>query len=294
MIGGGYMGLQARTLAELQEQIAAAYPALTPHEQLVAQFIMDNPASVAMLSMRKLADAANVSSYSVIRFFKKFNFSQFDEIKRLATDSLIMNPLNVVERTRDSLANNDAESQSLLATQLNLVLAAARHPDSSELDRLAGIFMKAKINYIIGFRTSSSLAQHFYHCGQNAHKNMLLVTGIGNQSIDNMAEIGSGDVVFVLSFKPYTVMAVKLCMFAKSKGARIVTMTDSKLSPLYRLADDSIFVQADGPSYFNSLVAPVIILERLLGRMHQIGSEKAEIRIKKYRNFHKFLDRHAG
>ena len=99
---------------------------------------------------------------------------------------------------------------------------------------------------------------------------------------------------FVFSFKPYTIMAVKLCMFAKSKGARILAMTDSKLSPLYRLADESIFVQADGPSYFNSLVAPVIILERLLGRMHEIDSEKAALRICKYRNFHKFLDRHTG
>jgi DNA-binding MurR/RpiR family transcriptional regulator len=130
-----------------------------------------------------------------------------------------------------------------------------------------------------------------HYCAQHAHKNMLYVSGISSYSVDQIAGIGAADVVFALSFKPYTQIVVRLCRYAKSRGARIVVMTDNKLSPLYRLADDSVFVAADGPSYFNSMVGPLIILERLLTRMHLLNDEGASARLKSHRALHRFLDK---
>ena len=120
---------------------------------------------------------------------------------------------------------------------------------------------------------------------------MLFISGSENYSIDQIAGIGSGDVLLALSFRPYAQLTIRLCQYAKSRGARIVALTDSKLSPLFRLADESVFVAADGPSYFNSMVGPTIILERLLVRMHRLNEEDAKSRLGTYRSLHKFLDR---
>ncbi len=279
-------------MVELQEAIALHYPDLTAHEQMVGRFIVENPTKVALLSMRKLAQAAAVTPYSVIRFFKKFNFQKFDDIKNLASQGLAIDPLAVLERTRDDLVQKKTkESGGILSTQLNLILTAIKTPTADELDRLAETLMRAKVNYVAGFRTSQALAQHFHYCAQHAHKNILFVSGVSSYSIDQLAQIGPSDVMFALSFKPYTQIIIRLCQYAKNRGAKLVVMTDSKLSPLYRLADESVFVAADGPSYFNSMVGPTIILERLLTRMHVLNEQTAYERLKSHRALHRFLDK---
>ena len=70
-----------------------------------------------------------------------------------------------------------------------------------------------------------------------------------------------------------------------------MALTDSKLSPLFQLADESVFVPADGPSHFNSMVAPTIVLERLLVRMHNLNRAAATGRLMADRSFHRYLDR---
>jgi DNA-binding MurR/RpiR family transcriptional regulator len=280
------------TLHLLHEAIGEQFPILTAQEQLVGKFIVDNPTKVALLSMRKLAVLSNVSPYTVIRFFKKFGFAKFDDLKELSATALSVDPVATLKMVQAKMnATPNVEPGGMLATQLGLILSAINNPDAAELDRLANILTRAKVNYVLGFRASQALAQHFHYCGQHAHKNMLFISGAESYAIDQIAGIGSGDVLMALSFKPYAQLTVRLCQFAKSKGARVVALTDSKLSPLFRLADESVFVPADGPSYFNSMVAPTIVLERLLVRMHRLNDDQAASRLIAHRNLHKYLDR---
>ncbi len=280
------------TLPDLHEIIAEQFPVLTTQEQLVAKFIVENPAKVALLSMRKLAALSNVSPYTVIRFFKKFGFTKFDNLKELSASALTVDPIATLQKAQTQAETTlGVEPGGMLATQLGLILSAINNPDADELDRLASILTRAKVNYVLGFRASQAMAQHFHYCGQHAHKNMLFISGSESYAIDQVAGIGSGDVMVALSFKPYAQLTVRLCQFAKSRGARVVAFTDSKLSPLFRLADESVFVPADGPSYFNSMVAPTIVLERLLVRMHKLNDDQAAHRLIAHRNLHKYLDR---
>ena len=280
------------TLQDLHEIIAEQFPVLTTQEQLVAKFIVENPAKVALLSMRKLAALSNVSPYTVIRFFKKFGFAKFDNLKELSASALTVDPIATLQKAQQQAETKlGVEPGGMLATQLGLILSAINNPDANELDRLARILTRAKVNYVLGFRASQAMAQHFHYCGQHAHKNMLFISGAESYAIDQVAGIGSGDVMVALSFKPYAQLTVRLCQFAKSRGARVVAFTDSKLSPLFRLADESVFVPADGPSYFNSMVAPTIVLERLLVRMHKLNDDQAAHRLIAHRNLHKYLDR---
>jgi RpiR family carbohydrate utilization transcriptional regulator len=155
--------MQIETMSQLQEAIALQYPGLTAHEQKVGAFIVENPTKVALLSMRKLADAAAVSSYTVIRFFKKFGFEKFHDIKILASQALVVDPLSVLERTcEDIVQKNTTELGNIHATQINLILNAIKHPAPQELDRLAKILMSSKVNYVVGFGASQALTEHFH------------------------------------------------------------------------------------------------------------------------------------
>jgi DNA-binding MurR/RpiR family transcriptional regulator len=278
------------SFAALQDAISALYSTLTAQEQVVADAIVRRPSDVAVMSMRKFANANNASPYTAIRLFKKLGLPSYEPIRVLALEALRDDPVATIEQARAVAAASGAGA-AMLGAQLSLVVSATRTPSEEEIDRVARILARAKIVYVIGFRTSQSLAQHFHYCGQHVHKNLLFLSGEGGTPLEALANIGPDDAAFVLSFRPYAAMAVRLCHFARSRGARIVALTDNKLSPLHRLADDSLFVAADGPSYFNSLVGPVIVVERLLARMFDTGDAACGQRRKRVQALQHFIDR---
>jgi DNA-binding MurR/RpiR family transcriptional regulator len=51
--------------------------------------------------------------------------------------------------------------------------------------------------------------------------------------------------------------------YARSRGARIVAITDSELSPLSALADETIMVQTDTPSFFHTMAPAFAAVECL-------------------------------
>ena len=282
--------VRIQDFAALQDQVVARFAAFTAQEQLLAQAILRRPGDVAAMSMRKFAAQAHVSPYTAIRLFKKLGLESYDALRTLALDALREDPAAAIERVRAAAPDEG----DILTSQLTLVVAAAKAPHEADLDRVARILTRAKVVYILGFRTSQALAQHFHYCGVQVHKNLLFLSGEGGLALDALANIGADDVVFALSFRPYAALAVRLCQFARGRGARIVALTDNKLSPLHRLADDSLFVAAEGPSYFNSLVGPVIVVERLLARMYDSSDEAAALRRKRVQALQAYLDRGRG
>ena len=270
-----------------EKKLSDEFSSLTKQEQQFAKVIIENSSTIALKSMRELSRDAGVTSYTAIRFFKKMGFTKFDDLKDLARSELSDRNLSFFG---DHILENDSDRNKMLATQLRLIMNVVENPGPDELDRLARIFIRAKINYVLGFRMSEPLARHFQTCAQTAHKNMLLISGIDGEAIDQFASIGSDDVCFALSFKPYTQVANRLCQFAKRRGARVICLTDSKMSPIHKIADERVFVPASGPLYFNSLVAPMIVLERLLTRMHTLDKENADRRLNEISALRRFLD----
>ena len=61
--------------------------------------------------------------------------------------------------------------------------------------------------------------------------------------------------------------------FARSRGAEVVAITDSKMSPLYKVAGTSLLVRSDMISFVDSMAAPLSLLNALIVA---VGQQKYE------------------
>lgn len=52
--------------------------------------------------------------------------------------------------------------------------------------------------------------------------------------------------------------------FAKDRGAKVIAITDSKVSPLTKMADVSLLAKSDMASFVDSLVAPLSLVNALI------------------------------
>jgi DNA-binding MurR/RpiR family transcriptional regulator len=87
-------------------------------------------------------------------------------------------------------------------------------------------------------------------------------------------------VLFAVSFRPYTRTTILAAEYAMSHGCPIVAMTDSELSPLNLRAAHTIFVDPSAPSFFDSIVEPLTVIEALLALLMARGGQTAIANLK--------------
>ena len=82
--------------------------------------------------------------------------------------------------------------------------------------------------------------------------------------MESILRIGPGDVLVGISFPRYSRSAVKGVQFAHDRGADVVAVTDSAMSPLYPLASSVLLARSEMISFVDSLVAPFSLLNALI------------------------------
>ena len=79
-----------------------------------------------------------------------------------------------------------------------------------------------------------------------------------------MLRVGPGDVLFGISFPRYSKRTLSAMKYARDRGARVIALTDSQLSPLARVADHVLLARSDMASFVDSLVAPLSVVNALI------------------------------
>ena len=92
----------------------------------------------------------------------------------------------------------------------------------------------------------------------------LIQTTSGNETFEQIMNIGDGDVLVAVSFPRYSRSVVKGVEYAKRAGANVIALTDSQSSPIADKASQLLVAQSDMASFADSLVAPMSVINALI------------------------------
>jgi DNA-binding MurR/RpiR family transcriptional regulator len=91
---------------------------------------------------------------------------------------------------------------------------------------------------------------------------------INTNSISEMFEIvhhvGEKDVLIGISFPRYSKRILKVLEFARTREAKIISITDSVISPIAQYADYTLVGRSEMVSFVDSLVAPLSIINAII------------------------------
>ena len=139
---------------------------------------------------------------------------------------------------------------------------------------MVDIIAQAKHIYIVGFRSSSFLAGYLNFYFRLIYDNVTQVQGGVAGTFDQLFRVGPGDVVIAICFPRYSELALKAVQYAKDRGATIIGVTDSEMSPVYQMSSGSLLVRNEMISFVDSLAAPMSMLNALiLAAAHKQGTD---------------------
>ena len=161
----------------------------------------------------------------------------------------------LIEEVLDKILYADAEK----------IKQTAETIDREAFDRAVDALINARNIYILGVRSSASLADFLGAGLLRVSDNVKLIRSTsGSEVFEQMLDIGEQDVLVAISFPRYSKRVVTAVEFAHRAGANVVSLTDSARAPIAAQADQLLLAQSDVAAFVDSLVAPLSIINALL------------------------------
>lgn len=256
------------TFDQLAVLIRARFAGLSPQFQTGAAFLLDHPDEVAVLSMRKVADRAQVQPASLVRLAQQLGFPGWNEMRELFVARVRTRPEPLTNRARSLVAGNAKQSLAhdlLVAQQHNLDVTAAQNERT--LTEAARILRRARHVHVAGYRSCYAVAFGLVYGYRFFRSSVSLLTGEAGTLDMQLRAIDRDSATVVISFAPYSVEAVRVAETALEKGSKLVAITDSAVSPIALNADKLLIFSHESPSFFPSLVAATAIAESLVAHL---------------------------
>ena len=250
---------------DLMRLIQIKFPRLSKGQKLIAEYILKNYDKAAFMTAAKLGTAVGVSESTVVRFANELDFSGYPKLQK-ALQELIKNKLTTVQRlelSNDFISDGDTLKGVLKADMENIRSTLEKINPYVFEDVLNSIF-KAKTIYIVGLRSSTAIAEFLGFYLNIILQNVRVVSYGISDVFEQMINVNEGDLVIGIGFPRYASKTIAVLDFAKGRGADVVAITDSLLSPLAAKADYTLIAQSNMASFVDSLVAPLSVVNALI------------------------------
>jgi DNA-binding MurR/RpiR family transcriptional regulator len=246
----------------LLARITAEYDALPPKLASVARYVEQHRGSLMVDRVTEVAERCGVQPSAVVRFAQRFGYSGFSELQavfRAHWSERAASPASYQQRIRRLVAEKrGALTPGAVAREFIAASVAGLHEldhgfDDAAFASAVTLLERAQHIYVVGVRRSYPVAAYITYALQHVDKRVQLIDGTGGMVMEQVRSIGRQDAIVAISFTPYGKETVACVRHAHRRGARAIVLTDSRMSPLARLAGALLVVPEGSAFAFRSL-----------------------------------------
>ena len=235
-------------------------------QKLIANYILQSYDKAAFMTASKLGKTVNVSESTVVRFAAELGFDGYPSMQKTLQE-MIRNKLTAIQRvevSKERIGNQDVMTM-VMQSDIEKIRMTLDETDQTSFNQAVAAIANAKRIYILGVRSASVLANFISFYFRFMFDNVVSVdTSSISEVFEQIVHISADDVFIGLSFPRYSKRTIKAMQYAKDQGAKVVAITDSKVSPLTKIADVSLLAKSDMASFVDSLVAPLSLVNALI------------------------------
>lgn len=207
---------------------------LTISELDILRFIDNNEKEILDMSIQDLSKAVFFSTASIMRLCKKIGFSGFSELKYYLKEEIKNSEINKKEETFESILDDNVES----------IIETAKLLDKEKVKNVVNIMLNNTNIHFFGKGLTYTVVDYaskqlltFNRANYNYHD-----THIAYLACESMND---NDMLIVCSLSGNTHQIVRAAQIAKSRGAKVVTITRNTENELSKIGDINFSICTD-------------------------------------------------
>jgi DNA-binding MurR/RpiR family transcriptional regulator len=286
---GAFMVPAQPNLEDAIDLIRAKHSSLSASQQKVTEFLLENGLNAIHYTVMQIADSVNVNPSTVVRTAQSLGYDGFPELqdalrkqfiqRAQLSERLQIGSQQLIDELREGRAAGETSVlQTILREEINNMLNLTQNIPIDDFEAAVDSLDKAKSVFIIALGTSLPLALNFGNILRYVRPNTYIVKPGTGPIPSQLETLSSDDLLFSICVTRYTRQTLSAMDYAQNVGAKVVTLTDTLVSPAAKRADLSLIVPYRLWLYGNS-VAMFALLNSLMGALFIRNSESAEKRL---------------
>lgn len=256
----------------LIKAIARDFESLSRQLKAIARHVEQHRSQLGIQSIQEVASLCDVQPSAVVRFAKHFGFTGFTALQKLFRDGLaqqISPSRNYQSRIRQAI---ESGARDLSSAEIAHALIGGGIAGMEELQRSlqepafedsVKLLAEADSIWLMATRRSFAVSTYLAYALQHTDKRIHHITSAGSMQDGQLRGMRPQDVLIAISFAPYAEETESIVRQAHERGARIIAITDSRLSPLARFATCSLLVQETSVFGFRALTNSMAVAQSL-------------------------------
>lgn len=229
-------------MTDIEIRTRSIYDALSPAEQKVARYFLENLSSVFDDPIASLAEKSGVSQVMWVRFCKSLGFSGLKDMKKNLVSQLreareeaaVLSSMDFLD-TRIYSSTEDI-IRGIEASAVDAIKSTAKIQEPAVLEAVAARIAAAQSVRLFGVGASGLVAEDLYHKLLRIDLKAIFCTDTHMQ-LTYITSMKPGDVAVFFSNSGRTAEILELAKAASERRACIVAVTKYGPNPLMELAD---------------------------------------------------------
>ena len=262
-------------MSGFMNKISENFDMFTHSQKAVANYLMDNLDHVAFCTLEDIAARIGVSTTTVIRFSRVLGYAGFSEMQK-DIQSNIKSKVALPERLDNMmvLSDNQLLNESFANDIQNIKKTMAAQNDE-DLQKVIRHISDARNVYILGMRSSFSIAHYLASRLGEIKKNVRLVQSIGMIYPEEIVGAEKGDICIAYLFPRYSKIAATIISWLKNMGVEVILVTSLNYSAVSGYGDIILPCAISSISYKNSFAAPLCLTNYLIAALAKNNYEES-------------------
>lgn len=260
-------------------KIEDAVSGMTKSQKLVAEYILNDPMQAAMSTIDQIAHTVGVSTATVVRFSTELGFSGYTDFQNNLQTFMRdkSRPSSKLSARFESSGDGRSVTAQIAKLEVDNIQRSFEGLDEAVLNEISDLILSANHLHTFGSRSSYSVASYLGYNLNRMLENGCSVNNSTGSIPETIRNLSSGDVVFVITLARYCKSAIEFAALAKKRGATVIALTDSIVSPLAEHSDYTLVGRPTAVGFHNSVTSLCFLVDAILG----ICCSKAPDRVRK-------------
>lgn len=257
----------------IAERIADRIADMPARERRAAQTLVANYPLIGLKTVAEFAQAAGVSSPTILRFVARLGFHNYSEFQASLQEELAAQLQSPAARP---LGPEGAVSPMVEATVDN-IRETFRHLSDRQVGEIVRRLTERRGHmYLVGGRFTDPLARYMAAHLAIIRPNVFHLAGQESMWRDRLIDMGKRDVLLIFDIRRYQESLLDIAEKAHRRGVQIILFTDQWLSPVTKFARHVIAGRTAVPSAWDSSAALFVVAETLIGAItRQLEADSA-------------------
>lgn len=233
-------------------------------QRLIADYILNNFHKSTFQTAQKLAVELGLSESTVVRFAILLGYDGYKELKDDIHELAKISLSNIDRIKLRQIKTMDELVESCLTTDAHDVKRLKTDLDKEKLYEGINILNKSRKIFVLGLRTSSFLANYFCFYLKLMGKDAIIINSDDDIVYENMLHMNEEDTFFCISYPRYSKKSVSILKYAKSKGSKVISLTDNTNTTIAKNSDLVLVAKNDIILFIDSFVAPLSLINIII------------------------------